>query len=63
MLRQKKLVMGFGHRIYKAGDPRNAVFKVLVHFSHDITICFCFYRWWNSLMGSLIVKGALEEIV
>jgi len=27
MLAQKKLVMGFGHRIYKNGDPRNAVFR------------------------------------
>eukprot|EP00656_Telonema_subtile_P042308 TRINITY_DN4783_c0_g1_i4.p1 TRINITY_DN4783_c0_g1~~TRINITY_DN4783_c0_g1_i4.p1 ORF type:complete len:385 (-),score=111.74 TRINITY_DN4783_c0_g1_i4:280-1434(-) len=29
MLAEKKLVMGFGHRIYKNGDPRNAVFKRL----------------------------------
>eukprot|EP00658_Telonema_sp_P-2_P011750 TRINITY_DN14502_c0_g1_i2.p1 TRINITY_DN14502_c0_g1~~TRINITY_DN14502_c0_g1_i2.p1 ORF type:complete len:384 (+),score=103.98 TRINITY_DN14502_c0_g1_i2:39-1190(+) len=29
MLAQKKLIMGFGHRIYKNGDPRNAVFKRL----------------------------------
>lgn len=27
MVGSKKLVMGFGHRIYKNGDPRNAVFK------------------------------------
>merc|ERR1719217_1599911 len=27
MLSRKELVMGFGHRIYKNGDPRNAVFK------------------------------------
>lgn len=27
MFAQKKLVMGFGHRIYKKGDPRNAIFK------------------------------------
>ncbi len=29
MFKQKKLVMGFGHRIYKNGDPRNAIIKVL----------------------------------
>jgi len=29
MLAQKQLIMGFGHRIYKNGDPRNAVFKKL----------------------------------
>lgn len=28
-LAAKELVMGFGHRIYKNGDPRNAVFKAL----------------------------------
>ena len=28
-LAKKELVMGFGHRIYKNGDPRNAVFKRL----------------------------------
>ncbi len=28
-LQRKELVMGFGHRIYKGGDPRNAVFKQL----------------------------------
>lgn len=27
MLGGKKLIMGFGHRIYKNGDPRNAIFK------------------------------------
>lgn len=27
MMAAKKLVMGFGHRIYKNGDPRNAIFK------------------------------------
>jgi len=26
---KKQLIMGFGHRIYKKGDPRNAVFKDL----------------------------------
>merc|ERR1712048_523078 len=29
MLESKTLIMGFGHRIYKNGDPRNAVFKAL----------------------------------
>lgn len=29
LMAQKQLVMGFGHRIYKNGDPRNAVFKKL----------------------------------
>merc|ERR1712045_634715 len=29
MLANKQLIMGFGHRIYKNGDPRNAVFKDL----------------------------------
>lgn len=29
MLAKKQLVMGFGHRLYKTGDPRNAVFKKL----------------------------------
>jgi len=29
MLSTKQLVMGFGHRIYKKGDPRNAVFKAM----------------------------------
>jgi len=28
---QKQLIMGFGHRIYKGGDPRNAIFKSLSH--------------------------------
>jgi len=28
-LARRELVMGFGHRIYKNGDPRNAVFKDL----------------------------------
>merc|ERR1719242_1143791 len=27
MLDSKTLIMGFGHRIYKNGDPRNAIFK------------------------------------
>merc|ERR1712107_35463 len=27
MLTTKQLIMGFGHRIYKNGDPRNAIFK------------------------------------
>lgn len=31
MLSRKQLVMGFGHRIYKNGDPRNAIFKALSH--------------------------------
>jgi len=29
LLLKKQLVMGFGHRIYKHGDPRNAIFKRL----------------------------------
>eukprot|EP00746_Dinoflagellata_sp_MGD_P010940 gnl/MRDRNA2_/MRDRNA2_122784_c0_seq1.p1 gnl/MRDRNA2_/MRDRNA2_122784_c0~~gnl/MRDRNA2_/MRDRNA2_122784_c0_seq1.p1 ORF type:complete len:341 (+),score=78.85 gnl/MRDRNA2_/MRDRNA2_122784_c0_seq1:152-1024(+) len=29
MLSKKQLVMGFGHRVYKHGDPRNAIFKKL----------------------------------
>jgi 2-methylcitrate synthase len=29
MLDKKTLIMGFGHRIYKNGDPRNAIFKRL----------------------------------
>jgi 2-methylcitrate synthase len=29
MLAKKEVIMGFGHRIYKHGDPRNAVFKQL----------------------------------
>lgn len=29
MLDKKDLIMGFGHRIYKNGDPRNAIFKQL----------------------------------
>lgn len=29
MMAEKKLIMGFGHRIYKNGDPRNAIFKQL----------------------------------
>lgn len=28
-LEKKELVMGFGHRIYKTGDPRNKVFKAI----------------------------------
>src|SRR5580765_109779 len=28
MLRQKKLIMGFGHRVYKHADPRSDVIKV-----------------------------------
>jgi len=31
MLADKTLIMGFGHRIYKNGDPRNAVFKKMSH--------------------------------
>lgn len=27
MLAEKKLVMGFGHRVYKRGDPRSAIIK------------------------------------
>ncbi|QDZ21519.1 citrate synthase [Chloropicon primus] len=30
-LSKKEVIMGFGHRIYKNGDPRNAVFKDLSH--------------------------------
>ena len=30
-LSRKEVIMGFGHRIYKNGDPRNAVFKELSH--------------------------------
>lgn len=26
-LNQKKLVMGFGHRVYKKGDPRSDIIK------------------------------------
>lgn len=33
MIAKKTLIMGFGHRIYKNGDPRNAVFK---KFSHQL---------------------------
>ena len=29
MLASRSLVWGFGHRLYKGGDPRNAVFKAL----------------------------------
>ena len=29
LLLRKQLVSGFGHRVYKHGDPRNAVFKAL----------------------------------
>jgi len=25
--------MGFGHRVYKNGDPRNAIIKVRINFS------------------------------
>ena len=28
MFKAKKLVMGFGHRVYKNGDPRNGIIKV-----------------------------------
>ena len=28
MFAKKKLVMGFGHRVYKKGDPRNPLIKV-----------------------------------
>jgi len=31
LLAEKQIIMGFGHRIYKHGDPRNAVFKRLSH--------------------------------
>ena len=27
IFKEKKLIMGFGHRIYKNGDPRNAIIK------------------------------------
>ena len=27
MFKKKELVMGFGHRVYKKGDPRNAIIK------------------------------------
>lgn len=27
MLRDKELIMGFGHRVYKSGDPRNKIIK------------------------------------
>lgn len=27
MFKKKQLVMGFGHRLYKNGDPRNAIVK------------------------------------
>jgi len=27
LIAQKKLIMGFGHRIYRTGDPRNAIIK------------------------------------
>ncbi len=27
MLADKKLIMGFGHRVYKTCDPRNAIIK------------------------------------
>jgi 2-methylcitrate synthase len=29
LLANKEVIMGFGHRIYKNGDPRNAIFKSL----------------------------------
>jgi citrate synthase len=25
---KKELIMGFGHRVYKNGDPRNGIIKV-----------------------------------
>ena len=28
MFSKKELVMGFGHRVYKKGDPRNPIIKV-----------------------------------
>ena len=28
MLREKKLIMGFGHRVYKDGDPRSDIIKL-----------------------------------
>ena len=28
MFKKKELVMGFGHRVYKKGDPRNSIIKV-----------------------------------
>lgn len=31
MLSQKKLVMGFGHRVYKQGDPRSDIIKAASH--------------------------------
>lgn len=31
MLAQKKLIMGFGHRVYKTCDPRNAIIKEWSH--------------------------------
>lgn len=34
-LSKKELIMGFGHRIYKNGDPRNAVFK---HLSKELSL-------------------------
>jgi 2-methylcitrate synthase len=27
MIKQKKLIMGFGHRVYKVGDPRSPIIK------------------------------------
>lgn len=27
MFAKKQLVMGFGHRVYKKGDPRNSIIK------------------------------------
>ena len=31
MFAKKELVMGFGHRVYKKGDPRNPIIKVRPH--------------------------------
>jgi 2-methylcitrate synthase len=42
MLEQKQLIMGFGHRVYKTSDPRNAIIKEwsrkLSELSGDMTL-------------------------
>ena len=38
MFANKELVMGFGHRVYKKGDPRNPIIKVSI-------------KLYNSLIG------------
>eukprot|EP00958_Prasinococcus_capsulatus_P021085 scaffold2808_cov421-Prasinococcus_capsulatus_cf.AAC.9 len=53
-LQRRELVMGFGHRIYKGGDPRNAVFK---RYSQELS------KRPNGMPSLFAISERIEDVV